>query len=57
MRMEMGRTLRVARRDPVADLLVVTLGDGREVSLGSQAARHLLVEQDSGASLGKKRRE
>jgi DtxR family Mn-dependent transcriptional regulator len=39
-----GRRLRVARRDPVADLMVVALGDGREISLGSQAAKCLLVE-------------
>ena len=43
-----GRRLKLARRDPVADLLVVTLGDGREVSLGSKAARHLLVEHATG---------
>ena len=45
-----GRRIRLARRDPVADLLVITLGHGREVSLGSQAARHLLVEQTHGTS-------
>jgi len=49
-----GRKLKLARRDPVADLLVVTLGDGREVSLGSKAARHLLVESESGKSKRKK---
>jgi DtxR family Mn-dependent transcriptional regulator len=40
-----GRRLKLTRRDPVADLLVITLADGREVSLGGKAARHLLVAQ------------
>ncbi len=47
-----GRRVKLVRRDPVADLLIVTLGDGREVPLGSNAARHLLVEHASG---GRKR--
>jgi DtxR family Mn-dependent transcriptional regulator len=40
-----GRRLRLTRRDPVADLLSITLADGREISLGGQAAAHLLVER------------
>jgi DtxR family Mn-dependent transcriptional regulator len=39
-----GRRLRVTRRDSVADLLVIKLKGGGEVSLGGKAARHLLVE-------------
>jgi DtxR family Mn-dependent transcriptional regulator len=42
-----GRRLKLVRCDPVADLLVVALGDGREVSLGSKAARDVLVEHES----------
>jgi DtxR family Mn-dependent transcriptional regulator len=49
-----GRRLKLARRDPVADLLVVTLGDGREVSLGSKAARDVLVEHETTAPTRKK---
>jgi len=50
-----GRRLKLARRDPVADLLVVTLGDGREVSLGSKAARDVLVEHETTAPARKRR--
>jgi DtxR family Mn-dependent transcriptional regulator len=39
-----GCRLRLVRRDPVADLLVIKLAGHREVSLGGKAARHLLVE-------------
>jgi len=42
-----GQRLRLARRDPVADLLVVGLDDGREVSLGSKAAQDLLVQYET----------
>jgi DtxR family Mn-dependent transcriptional regulator len=40
-----GRSLRLTRHDPVADLLSITLADGRAVSLGGQAATHILVER------------
>jgi DtxR family Mn-dependent transcriptional regulator len=45
-----GCHLRLTRRDPVADLLAVTLADQREISLGGQAASHILVERLPGAS-------
>jgi DtxR family Mn-dependent transcriptional regulator len=44
-----GTALRVKRRDPAADLLAITLADGREISLGGNAAGHILVERDSTA--------
>jgi DtxR family Mn-dependent transcriptional regulator len=40
-----GCRLRLASRDPVADLLVVKLVGGRAISLGGSAASHILVER------------
>jgi len=39
-----GRNLRLLRRDPVADVLNITLDGGHKASLGGKAARHVLVE-------------
>jgi DtxR family transcriptional regulator, Mn-dependent transcriptional regulator len=40
-----GRTVRVLRRDSVADLLELALGGGGTLSLGSKAAAQILVER------------
>ena len=51
-----GRSLRVKRRDTIADLMVIKLKGGREASLGGKAARHLLVEPNERSKPARTRR-
>jgi len=42
-----GTSLRVKRRDPAADLLAIARAEGGEISLGGNAAGHILVEKET----------